>query len=207
MHAELTISATARPIPRPIQGIMACPRGADLRVTGKQVILKSTRPQDVIAVEVDRLLDDVRMAFERDLSTATRAAGRLAALLASKLPQQIAAEPARGGLAPWQKCKVQNYIEDQLEGSILIKDLAKLVSLSSSHFGRAFKESFGETPHAYIVRARIERARILMLTTSDSLSQIADSCGLADQAHFCRWFRQTIGMTPAAWRRSHALGD
>jgi AraC family transcriptional regulator len=202
MHAQMTISTAARPI----QAMMACQQGADPRVTGKQAMLKSMRPQDLMAVEVDRLLEDVRMAFERDLSTATRAAGRLAALLASKLPQQIVAEPARGGLAPWQKCKVQKYIEDQLEGSILIKDLAKLVSLSSSHFCRAFKESFGEAPHAYIVRARIERARILMLTTSDSLSQIAFSCGLADQAHFCRWFRQTIGMTPGAWRRSHAMG-
>jgi len=201
MHAQLAISAAARPMP----AIMACQQEADPRVTGKQANLKSMRPQDLMAVEVDRLLEDVRMAFERDLSTATRAAGRLAALLASKLPQQIAAEPARGGLAPWQKCKVQNYIEDQLERSILIKDLAKLVSLSSSHFCRAFKESFGETPHAYIVRARIERARILMLTTSGSLSEIAFSCGLADQAHFCRWFRQTIGMTPGAWRRSHAM--
>ena len=202
MHAQLTITAAAKPI----QGIMVCQRGADLRVTGKRAVLKSMRPQDLMAVEVDRLLEDVRMAFDRDLSTATRAAGRLAALLGSKLPRQIAAGPARGGLAPWQKCKVRNYIEDHLQGSILIKDLAKLVWLSSSHFGRAFKESFGETPHAYIVRARIERARILMLTTSDSLGQIAFSCGLADQAHFCRWFRQIIGVTPGAWRRSHAMG-
>jgi AraC-like DNA-binding protein len=163
------------------------------------------RPQDLMAVEVDRLLEDIRMAFERDLNTATSAAGRLAALLASKLPQKPAAGPARGGLAPWQKCKVQNYIEDRLEDTILVKDLAKLVSLSSSHLCRAFKESFGEAPHAYIVRARIERARILMLTTSDSLSQIAFSCGLSDQAHFSRWFRQTMGMTPGAWRRSHAI--
>ncbi|HTC09540.1 MAG TPA: AraC family transcriptional regulator [Acetobacteraceae bacterium] len=202
MHAQLTMSAPAIPI----QGIMACQQGVDPRAAGKQAIAKSMRPQDLMAVEVDRLLEDVKMAFGRDLRTATQAAGRLAALLASKLPHQAAPGPVRGGLAPWQKCKVQNYIEDQLEGSILIKDLAKLVSLSSSHFCRAFKESFGETPHTYIVRARIERARILMLTTPDSLSQIAFSCGLADQAHFCRWFRQTMGMTPGAWRRSHAIG-
>jgi AraC family transcriptional regulator len=200
MHAQLTISATARPI----QGILASQQGADPRAAAKQGFHKSMRPQDLMAVEVDRLLEDIRMAFERDLSTATWAAGRLAALLASKLPQQTATGPARGGLAPWQKCKVQNYIEERLEGTILVKDLAKLVSFSSSHLRRAFKESFGEAPHAYIVRARIRRARILMLTTSDSLSQIAFSCGLSDQAHFSRWFRQTMGMTPGAWRRSHA---
>ena len=202
MHAQLTIGAAARSF----HGVIASQPGTGALLAEKQPVAKSMRPQDLMAVEVDRLLEDVRMAFTRDLGTATRAAGRLAALLASKLPHEAVSGPARGGLAPWQKCKVQNYIEDRLEGSILIKDLAKLVSLSASHFCRAFKESFGETPHAYIVRARIERARILMLTTSDSLSQIAFSCGLADQAHFCRWFRQTMGMTPGAWRRSHAIG-
>jgi AraC-like DNA-binding protein len=202
MHAQLTISTAAQSF----QGVIASQTGLGARIAEQHPAPKSMRPQDLMAVEVDRLLEDVRMAFERDLGTATRAAGRLAALLASKLPHEPVAGPARGGLAPWQKCKVQNFIDDRLEGSILIKDLARLVSLSASHFCRAFKESFSETPHAYIVRARIERARILMLTTSDSLSQIAFSCGLSDQAHFCRWFRQTMGMTPGAWRRSHAVG-
>jgi AraC-like DNA-binding protein len=85
-----------------------------------------------------------------------------------------------------------------------VDTLAKLVSLSPSYFCRAFKESFGETPHAFVIRRRVERARTLMLTTSESLSQIALACGLVDQAHLCRCFRQVTGMTPGAWRRAFA---
>jgi AraC family transcriptional regulator len=132
-------------------------------------------------------------------------AGHFASLFTGKLPD--AARPARqcGGLAPWQKRKVQAYIESRLEEPVLVKDLAGLVSQSTSYFCRAFKASFGEPPHSYIVRARIERARALMITTSDCLSQIALACGLADQAHLCRRFRQATGTTPGAWRRSHAV--
>jgi len=53
---------------------------------------------------------------------------------------------------------------------------------------------------------RVELARTLMLTTSESLSQIALSCGLVDQAHLCRCFRRVMGTTPAVWRRSRATG-
>jgi AraC family transcriptional regulator len=159
-----------------------------------------------IAVEVGRLLEDVRRALGEDLNAAKISAARLSEFLASKFPLNARAVPARGGLAPWQKRKVQNYIEDGLEGPLLVEDLAKLVSLSTSYFCRAFKETFGAPPHSYVIKMRVERARALMLTTSEGLSQIAVACGLVDQAHLCKCFRQTMGTTPGAWRRSHATG-
>ena len=139
------------------------------------------------------------------MDTATRTAERFAEPLAGKLRQDSRFAPARGGLAPWQKRKIQSYIEDRLDGRLFGKDLAKLVSLSTSYFCRAFKESFGEPPYAYVVRMRIERAKALMLTTSQSLTQIALACGLVDQAHLCRRFRGATGTTPGAWRRNHAM--
>ena len=174
------------------------PRSAVERATGK-----SLPPDGLLASEASRLLEDVRSALHRDFGTATMAAGQLAALLERSLPQPA---HARGGLAPWQKRKVARYVEEQLESPILIRDLAKLVSLSSGYFARAFKDSFGESPHAYIVRVRMERVRTLMLTTSEPLGQIALACGLSDQAHLCRRFRRDTGTTPRAWRRSHATG-
>jgi AraC-like DNA-binding protein len=160
--------------------------------------------QDYVAIEVGRLLDDVRKTLESDFAAATRTAARLAAFLASKCSDGARPCPARGGLAPWQKRKIQQAIEDGLEDALPVESLARLVSLSSSYFCRAFKESFGGPPHAYIIKRRVERAKTLMLTTSESLSQIAFACGLVDQAHFCRCFRQVTGVTPGAWRRSHA---
>jgi len=162
--------------------------------------------------EVSRLIEDVSTALETDFRIATQAATRLAALLSARLADGRPILPARGGLAPWQKRKVQRAIEEGLEGSLPIEALARLVSLSPSYFCRAFKESFAETPHAYIIKRRVERARTLMLTTSESLSQIALASGLADQAHLCHCFRRVTGMTPAAWRRNYvgsrpATGD
>src|ERR1700733_8033540 len=167
---------------------------------------KSPRLEDHMAIEVGRLLEDVRWALDCDLSAAQTSAAHLATFLASKLSVDVHTTPARGGLAPWQKRKVQLHIESGLEGSLPVEDLAKRVSLSPSHFCRVFKESFGESPHGYITKLRVERARTLMLTTSESLSQIALACGLADQAHLCRCFRRVTGTTPGFWRRSHATG-
>jgi AraC family transcriptional regulator len=167
---------------------------------------KSPRLEDHMAIEVGRLLEDVRWALNCDLSAAKTSAAHLAAFLANKLSLDVQATPARGGLAPWQKRKLRNHIENGLEGLLPVEDLAKLVSLSPSHFCRVFKESFGESPHSYVTRLRVERARTLMLTTSESLSQIALACGLADQAHLCRCFRRVTGTTPGFWRRSRATG-
>jgi transcriptional regulator GlxA family with amidase domain len=163
-------------------------------------------PGNLMSIEAGKLLEDVRVALDYDLGAATKAAGRLATLLANIAPQLARSAPSRGGLAPWQKRKVEAYIAGRLEGSILVQDLAAIVSLSANHFSRAFKTSFGESPHAYITRSRIGRARNLMLSTSDSLSQIALACGFADQAHLCRVFRPATGTTPGAWRRSLATG-
>jgi len=160
-----------------------------------------------LAMEAGKLLDDVRTALDHDVGAAIRATARLAALLGGNSGEIPSAVPARGGLAPWQKRKVRDHIARHFETSILVEDLAKLVSLSAGHFCRAFKESFGETPHAYIIRMRLERAQELMLASPESLSQIALACGHSDQAHFTRRFRQQMGETPNAWRRRHAMGD
>ena len=183
---------------------MARQRWLETGCAGERIATKSLRSDDLIAVEAGRLLEDVRIALDSNLDTAMTMVGRLTALLASKRPQDARSGPTRSGLAPWQKRKIQSYIEDRLEEPLPVKDLAKLVSLSAGYFCRAFKESFGEPPHAYILRTRIELARRLMLTTCDSLSQIALACGFVDQAHLCRCFRQATGTTPGAWRRSHA---
>jgi hypothetical protein len=71
-----------------------------------------------------------------------------------------------------------------------------------AHFCRAFRESFDESPHKYVMRRRIERAQGLMLQTNLSLAQIAIECGLADQAHLNKSFRRFVGECPGAWRRA-----
>ena len=150
------------------------------------------------------MLDDVRRRIGRDPEGARAAALRLVALLAS--PGGGEPVPVRGGLAPWQKRKVDRYIRQRLERTLRVKDLAEQASLSVSHFCRAFKESFGVSPHLHLTRLRVERAQRLMLTTQDPLSQVALACGMADQAHLSKLFRREVGEPPNAWRRRNRTG-
>jgi AraC-like DNA-binding protein len=125
----------------------------------------------------------------------------------SKRPTRFAnirANRIQGGLAPWRIRRVTTYIESNLDATIGIKDLATHVALSYFHFCRAFRGSFGETPHGHLMRRRVERAKGLMLTTDSPLREIAAECGCADQAHFTKLFHRFVGESPGAWRRTRA---
>jgi AraC-like DNA-binding protein len=162
--------------------------------------LDQEKPMDRIA-PAEALLDDLRRAMALNPAAAHATALRLVTLLTPA----AAAEPAdaRGGLAPWQKRKIDRYLRENLDRPLRIDELAEQVPLSVSHFCRAFKESFGTTPHMHIIRLRLELARRLMVTTDDPLSHIALACGLADQAHLSKLFRRELGETPSAWRRQN----
>ncbi len=107
----------------------------------------------------------------------------------------------RHALAPWQAKRVRSYIEENLAAPIAIEDLAAFTRLSTSYFFRAFKGSFGTSPHAYVIHRRMARAQMLLSGTDEPLGQIAIACGLADQAHFSRLFRRAAGVPPGVWRR------
>jgi len=107
------------------------------------------------------------------------------------------------GLAPWQTRKVKEFIDASLDSTIRLRDCASKARLSASYFSHAFKATFGTTVCHYIRRRRVERAQQLMLSSKESLSQIALACGFADQAHYCRVFRNVVGLSPHVWRRQN----
>jgi AraC family transcriptional regulator len=139
-------------------------------------------------------LDDERGTAEESLR---RAADILQEMGETEIPTK---EHICGGLSPWQIRDVTNYIEAHLDRPIRNEDLAAIVRLNPSHFGRLFRNSFGEPPHEYVIRRRIERAQGLMLSTDAALRDIALDCGLADQSHLTRLFRRVVGESPSAWR-------
>ena len=124
------------------------------------------------------------------------------------LRQQIAPQAAkevpddRGRLLLWQARKVRDYIDAHITGPVLVADLCALIQRSEAHFSRSFKRTFGETPHAFLIRRRLELAAQYMLDTDASLSDIAVRCGFTDHAHLCKHFRQLTGQPPASWRRA-----
>jgi AraC-like DNA-binding protein len=108
------------------------------------------------------------------------------------------------GLAVWQIRRVTAFIDAHLAAPIRISELSFIARLSKGYFSRAFKRSFGVAPLRYIVRKRLELARQLMMETDDSLTQVAAACGFADQAHFCKMFKQSSGKCPSLWRRERS---
>jgi AraC family transcriptional regulator len=127
---------------------------------------------------------------------------------ASLLRKQINSQVAEGNsderarLIAWQVRKLRDYIDSHITGRILVSDLCPLVRLSEAHFSRSFKRTFGESPHAFVLRRRLEFAAQYMLQTDVPLCDIALRCGFADQAHFSKQFRQANGLNPSAWRRT-----
>lgn len=106
-----------------------------------------------------------------------------------------------GVLAPWQLRRVVDYMESQLPHRVELETLARLVNLSQAHFSRAFKASTGLAPYQWQLDARIRRAKLSLVNSDASLSEVALQTGFADTVHFGRTFRKLTGITPGLWRR------
>jgi AraC family transcriptional regulator len=129
---------------------------------------------------------------------------RLLLLELLRLEQGSAALPhaTRGGLGAWQLRRARDFIEDHLGEQVSLAELARLTSLSPTHFCRAFKRSVGLPPHQYQLLRRIERAKTLLADPDRSVTVIALECGFSLQGSFSTAFRKTTGITPSAFRRA-----
>jgi AraC family transcriptional regulator len=125
-------------------------------------------------------------------------AGHLAEAYGGMQPVQ---RPRKGGLAPWQERQAKDLLLADLTGKTPLAEVAAACGLSGSYFARAFRRSTGLPPHAWLNRARTERAMILLRQRRQTLSEIALECGFVDQSHFTRVFARRVGLTPGAFRR------
>jgi AraC-like DNA-binding protein len=106
------------------------------------------------------------------------------------------------GLAPWQLRRAKEMLQTDLSENLSLDNIAAACRLSVSHFARAFKYSTGLPPHQWLINARIELARSLLVKSRTPLVDIAGMCGFADQSHFSRVFGRFVGTSPGAWRRA-----
>jgi AraC family transcriptional regulator len=156
----------------------------------------------VVANSVAQLLETARCELERDRATAKASLATASSILRSEIERWSGANGSgRGGLAGWQIARVRAFIDENLHRTIHIRDLSAVARRSTAHFSRSFKQAFGESPYAYVVRRRLERACHLMMTGSDTLAEIALRVGFSDQSHLCKRFRQAFGQSPSRWRR------
>ena len=91
---------------------------------------------------------------------------------------------------------VIEYIHDNLDQQLTLAELSQVAGMSPYHFARTFKQVTGVTPHQYVLNARVEHAKGLLLQGKLTLAEIASQVGFFDQSHFTRSFKRLVGVTP-----------
>jgi AraC family transcriptional regulator len=182
-----------------------------IRTTAGELGLDPDRVELVPQFQLrDARLEHIASAFEAELESSMPDASlygeSLAVALAAHLIHHyrtsasiVPHEPTHG-LAPRQLKRVADYIESHLDRALTLTELAAVAGVSTSHFKALFKRSVGMPAHQYVVRRRVDAAKLLLLRGS-TIADAASSTGFADQSHLARWMRRVLGVTPAMLRR------
>jgi AraC-like DNA-binding protein len=97
--------------------------------------------------------------------------------------------------------RIRDYLRSHFDQDITVDALAREAGLSRVHLTRAFARQFGVPPHIYLNAVRLERAQAAMLA-GQGLAEVAAACGFADQSHFSRRFKGSVGLAPGSrWLR------
>ena len=106
----------------------------------------------------------------------------------------------KGALSKRTLRSVTEYVGDNLVHDLTLEELAGVAHMSPYHFSRLFKRSTGLSPHQYVVRKRVERAKELLINTDLTLHAVALSVGFADQSHLSRYTKRLLGASPKSLR-------
>jgi AraC-like DNA-binding protein len=179
-----------------------------LKGLGEEITGKHHFPSQAAAVFRDPRLADQLLRMHASLGQAqadplldeTRVLDLFEVLFARLLqpsPQVVA-----GTLSPQQLRRVRDFMEAHLSDKIVLDDIATLLGLDRFRFLKLFKRTVGMTPHAWLLRLRLESAMELMKANSDmAMTDVAHAVGFFDQSHFTRAFRHAYGVTPARFQQ------
>ncbi|MBD1868077.1 helix-turn-helix transcriptional regulator [Cyanobacteria bacterium FACHB-471] len=117
-------------------------------------------------------------------------------LLQNYSAQQPILREYSAGLSKYQLRQVIDYINDHLDRELGLAELAAILQMSPHYFTRLFKQSTGLTPHQYVIRRRVERAKELLLKKELTIAEVAYSVGFANQSHLNRHLKHLLGVTP-----------
>jgi DNA-binding GntR family transcriptional regulator/AraC-like DNA-binding protein len=106
----------------------------------------------------------------------------------------------RGGLGPARLRRVTELVNAKIEEELRIDEMARLAGLSTAHFSQMFRRSTGESPHQFVLRQRVERAKEMLRTPGMRILDVAIACGFKTQQHFARVFRCMCRVSPTEYR-------
>ena len=107
----------------------------------------------------------------------------------------------RGGLGSARLRRIKELVYAKLEDDLSLDEMAQSVGLSTAHFARMFRKSTGETPHQFVLRQRLERARTMLRAPDARVLDVAVACGFKTQQHFAQAFRDVWGVSPTEYRQ------
>ncbi|MDE1996994.1 MAG: helix-turn-helix transcriptional regulator, partial [Rhizobiaceae bacterium] len=93
-----------------------------------------------------------------------------------------------------------DYVEAHLKKPIYLAELANAAGLSRMHFAAQFRAATGLTPHAYILKRRVEDSQRMLLRGDRSIVDVSLEMGFSSQAHFSSAFKKIVGISPGQWR-------
>jgi AraC family transcriptional regulator len=108
---------------------------------------------------------------------------------------------SRGGLGPARLRRIRELVHAKLEDELSLDEMAQSVGLSTAHFARMFRKSTGQTPHQFVLRHRLKRARALLRAPDARVLDVAVACGFKTQQHFAQVFRDVCGISPTEYRQ------
>jgi len=129
----------------------------------------------------------------------------LAVTLATRYAVRRSVRTYRGGLGPARLRRVRELVHARIAEELTLEEMAQSVGLSVAHFSQMFRRSTGESPHQFVLRHRVERAKELLRTDEERVLDVAVACGFKTQQHFARVFRRICGASPGEYRQEFLL--
>jgi AraC family transcriptional regulator len=108
---------------------------------------------------------------------------------------------SRGGLGAARLRRIKELVDAKIEDDLSLDEMAQSVNLSTAHFARMFRMSMGQTPHQFVLRQRIERAKAMLRAPEGRILGVAVACGFKTQQHFAQVFRDFCGVSPTEYRQ------
>ena len=110
-----------------------------------------------------------------------------------------------GGMSSLSLRRVIEHIETHLSANVSQRALASIAGLGIDHFCCVFKFETGVTPHGFLIRKRVQRAKELLIGSDFPIAQIANEVGFSGQSHLTYHFRRYTGTTPLRFRRAKKM--
>src|SRR3954470_5932336 len=107
----------------------------------------------------------------------------------------------RGGLGSARLRRIKELVHAKMEDDFSLDEMAQSVGLSTAHFARMFRKSTGESPHQFVLRQRLDRAKAMLRAPGARVLDVAVACGFKTQQHFAQVFRDVWGVSPTEYRQ------